>query len=121
MQKLEILTQIKMKFGNQINPQLVEMKYCQTIKNAHIEMYFQNISTPLTIDLAFIGGEIVKDDKGNDADILQMFNPDADIIDNAKSFLGLDNYSLMMCIDNLYTEEAANSINEKYLMTLKNK
>jgi hypothetical protein len=50
-----------------------------------------------------------------------MFNPEADIADNAKSLVEFDNYSLINCIDNLFTEEAANEINNKYLSALNNK
>lgn len=114
MQKLEILTQFKKIFGNQINPHLIEMKYCQSINDAQVEMHFRDNTTPLIVDLAFIGGDIVKDEEGNDADILQMFDPNADIVDNAKSLVEFDGYSLINCFENLFTEEAANEINDKY-------
>jgi hypothetical protein len=121
MQKLEILTQFKKKYGNQINPHLIEMKYCQSINNAQVEMHFRDDTTPFIIDLAFIGGEIVKDEEGNDADILSMFNPDVDIIDNAKTLIELDSHTLINCIDKLFTEEAANAISELYFLSIKNK
>jgi hypothetical protein len=37
----------------------------------------------------------VKDEEGNDADILSMFNPDVDIIDNAKTLIELDSHTLI--------------------------
>lgn len=119
MQKLEILEQFINRYGNKLNPQLSSIKYCQTDFAASVEMYFSNKTNPSIINLDFIGGEIVKDEEGNDADILPMFNPDADIVDNAKRFIELDEDSLAMCIDNLFTDEAGKEINPGYVITNK--
>jgi hypothetical protein len=120
MQKLEILEQFKKLYGDKINPNLLSLKYCQTQTMAFVEMTFVNNSTPIIIDLNFIGGDIIKDEQGNDIDILPMFNPEDDIVDNAKCLIELDSYSLIMCIDHLFTETAANEINDLNTNELKN-
>ncbi len=119
MEKLEILEQFINRYGNKINPMLRSIKYCQSVFAASVEMNFSNSVNPVVINLDFIGGKIVKDEEGNDADILPMFNPDADIVDNAKSLIELDEHSLIMCIDNLFTEEVAKAINEQNIKTNK--
>jgi hypothetical protein len=50
-----------------------------------------------------------------------MFNPDVDIIDNAKTLIELDSHTLINWIDKLFTEEAANAINELYFLSIKDK
>lgn len=115
MEKLEILEQFKKQYGNQINPNLLSLKYCQTKQGAYMEMTFQDIPMPVCKDLHFISGEFIQDVNGNDIDMLPMFDPEADIIDNAKSMVEFDSYSLINCFENLFTEEAANEINNKHL------
>ena len=119
MQKLEILEQFVKKYSNKINPELSSIKYCQTESTASVEMYFINSINPIVINLDFIGGEIVKDEDGNDSDILPMFNPDADIVDNAKCLIELDDMGLLMFLDNIFTEEAGKELYPEYVITNK--
>ena len=115
MEKLELLEQFKKQYRNQINPNLLSVKYCQTKQGAFIEMTFQDNPVPICKDLNFISDEFIQDENGNDIDMLPMFDPDADIIDNAKIMVEFDSYSLINCFDNLFTEEAENEINNKHL------
>ena len=119
MEKLEILEQFINRYGNKINPMLRSIKYCQSAIAASVEMYFCDIEIPSIIKLDFIGGEIVKDEEGNDADILPMFNPDADIVDNAKCLIELDVMDLLMFLDNIFTEEAGKELYPEYVITNK--
>jgi hypothetical protein len=118
MQKLEIYDQFKKLFGEQLNPKLFSVKYCQSETKSIIELYFKSDSTPTIINLAFIGGKIIIDQDGINKDILPLFEPKDDIIDNAKRLIKLDNYSLINCIDGLLTEEASNKINNDYIKIL---
>jgi hypothetical protein len=121
MEKLEILEQFKKQYGSQINPNLLSVTYCQSKHHAFLEMTFQNIFIPIKIDLQFIIGEFIKDENGNDKDILPMFDPESDIVDNAKSLVEFDSFCLINCFDNLFTEDAANEINKEHLRSMNNK
>ena len=118
MQKLEIYDQFKKRFGQQLNPALLSVKYCQSETKAVIELYFKSDSTPTIINLDFMGGEIVVDQDGINKNIVPLFEPEDDVIDNAKRLIELDNYSLINCVDGLLTEEASNKINDDYIKTL---
>ncbi len=115
MEKLEILEHFITKHGNKINTELSSVKYCQNEKMAIVELTFNSNRKPVSINLDFISDEIVKDDEGNDSYSTPLFNPVADIVDNAMSFLNLDEYSLIMCIDYIFTEEAAIGVNNEFL------
>jgi hypothetical protein len=110
MNKLEMLNSFKQRFQENLNPSLQSIKYCQTIDSAILELPFLNEPETKSIDLKFIGGEITKNEDGSDKDILPLFNPDADIVDNASRLLELDDYSLIMCLDNVLTEDAVKQI-----------
>jgi len=121
MQKLEIYDQFKKRFDNQLNPELYSVKYCQSETKAVIELYF-SIEPKLTrINLDFMGGEITIDEDGKKKDILPLFNPEADVVDNAKRLIELDEFSLISCIHGLFTEEAANKINDDYINSVEKK
>ena len=116
MDKLEMLNSFKQRFSEQLNTELQSIKYCQNGEIATIELQFINKLEVKPINLNFIGGEIIKDEDGNDKDILPLFNPDADIVDNAKRLLELDDYSLIMCIDDLLNQDSIKrilSVNEQ--------
>ncbi len=118
MQKLEIYDQFKKRFGEQLNPELHSVKYCQSETTAVIELYFNTDPSPNIINLDIMGGDITVDDDGNYKDILPLFEPEADVVDNAKRLIELNQYSLIMCIDGLLSEEAANKINDDYVKSL---
>ncbi len=115
MEKLEILEHLIKKHGNKINPELSSVKYCQNEKMAMVELTFNTNRKPVSINLDFISDEIVKDEEGNDSYSTPLFNPESDIVDNAMSFLNLDEYSLIMCIDHIFSEEAAMSVSNEFL------
>jgi hypothetical protein len=119
MEKLEILEQFVKRYGDKINPDLSAIKYGQINTKAIIELYFKSSPQPFIINLYFIGGELVKDQDGNDVDILPLFDPEADIVDNASCLLEMDAISLINCIDHLFTKSAENEIHDDYLKTLK--
>jgi len=119
MEKLEIIKQFKKQYGSQINPNLLSVKYCQTKQVAYMEMTFQNNPMPVSTDLQFIGGDFIQDEEGNEIDVLPMFDPEADIVDNAKSLVEFDSYSLINCFENLFTDDAAQEINRIHLATFK--
>ena len=121
MEKLEILSELKNIYGEKINIELSSIKYCQNESSVILEMYFfQSPEIPVCIDLEFIRGEIIKDANGADKDIIPMFQPYTDIVDSAQSFIHLDTYSLMMCIENLFSKSAEEEINREYMDNLNN-
>jgi hypothetical protein len=115
MEKLEILEHLIKKHGNKINPELSSVKYCQNEEKAMVKLTFYTNRTPVSINLDFIIDDIEKDDDGNDCYSMPLFKPEADIVDNARSFLDLDEYSLIMCIDHIFTEEAAIIVSNEFL------
>ncbi len=121
IQKLEIYDQFKKRLGLQLNSALYSVKYCQSETKAVIELYFSIEPKLALINLDFMGGEITVDEDRKDKDILPLFDPEADVVDNAKRLIELDDYSLISCIDGLFTVEAANEINKNYVNSLKNK
>jgi len=114
MEKLELIEQFRIRYGSDLNPEVYSLKYCQSTSTTCIELHFNNTSHPEIIDLKFMGGEIIKDENGMDEDILPLFNPEADIVDNAKSFIELDPYGLLICVDHLFTDSAIQKILEEY-------
>jgi hypothetical protein len=110
MNKLEMLNSFKQRFKKKLNPSLQSIKYCQTNDSAIIELQFLNNPEIKSIDLKFMGGDIIKNEDGTDKDILPLFNPDADIVDNASCLLQLDDYSLVMCLDDILNQESIEHI-----------
>ena len=119
MDKLEMLNSFKQRFQENLNPSLQSIKYCQTVNSAILELQFLNDPETKSIDLKFIGGEITTNEDGSYEDMLPLFNPDTDIVDNAKLFLELDDYSLIMCIDDVLTQETIEHIVSRHEQTKK--
>ncbi|MEI8049573.1 MAG: hypothetical protein WCI92_19510 [Bacteroidota bacterium] len=114
MQKLEVLEQFIKIYGDKINPELVSIKYCQTAEIATVEMVFSaNPQLPVITNLKFITGDIVIDEDGIETD-RPFFDPEADIVDNASRFITLGDYSLLNCIDNIFTKSAEDQISSEY-------
>lgn len=114
MLKLELLGQFIKLYGDKINPDLLSIKYCQTAENAFVEKLFSTSpQLPVITNLNFIGGDIIIDEDGVEKD-LPYFNPEADIVDNASRFIYFDDYSLLNCIDNLFTKTAEEEISNEY-------
>ena len=59
MNKLEMLNSFKQRFQENLNPSLKSIKYCQSSDSAILELQFLNEPETKSIDLKFIGGEIV--------------------------------------------------------------
>jgi hypothetical protein len=114
MQKLELLAQFIKLYGDKINPGLLSIKYCQTPEIAMVEMFFStNPTTPITTNLNFITGDTTTNEDGIEKD-LPYFDPDADIVDNASNFINFGAYSLINCIDNLFTKAAEEEISNEH-------
>ncbi len=105
-----MLNSFKQRFKEKLNPNLESIKYCQDQDKAIIELQFLNNPLIKSIDLKFMGGVIIKNDDGTDKDILPLFNPEVDIVDNANRLLKLDEYSIIVCLDNVLTQDAINYI-----------
>ena len=114
VQKLEIIEQFKTKYPGLINPDLYSMKYCQDDLDAYLEMFFSNVpANPVVLNLDFISGDV--DGEPETWQISLLFNPDADVVDNATAFVELDQYSLINCVEKLFTPEAEQEISNTYL------
>jgi hypothetical protein len=115
MEKLELLPQFIKLYGDKINPGLLSIKYCQTPTAALVEMFFSTKPTlPITTNLNFITCDIITNEDGIEKD-LPYFDPDADIVDNASNFINFEAYSLLNCIDNLFTKAAEEEISSEHL------
>ena len=114
MDKLELLPQFIKQYGDKINPGLLSIKYCQTQEIALVEMFFStNPQLPVITNLNFITGDIIANEYGIEKD-QPYFDPDADIVDNASNFIYFDAYSLLNCIDNLFTKAAEEEISNEH-------
>jgi len=110
MEKLEMIHSIRKRFPGEVKPTITSIKYCQDASSAYLEISYVNRLKPQYFSLSHIGGEILKDENGNDADIIPMFNPEQDIVDNAGILLYSDVYSFMLCIGAIFKEDAINRI-----------
>ena len=110
MEKLEVLPSFKKRFAEKIKSSIQSIKYCQSTDKSVVEIKFANSNTVKSIDLKFMGGEIIKNEDGSDKDILPLFNPDADIVDNASRLLQLDDYSLIICLNEILNPELIHQI-----------
>lgn len=111
-QKLEVINEFKKKYPGWVNPDLVSIKYCQNEAVAFLEMEFMHTpGVPVSINLDFISDD---SDQETVEEIAPLFKPAADVVDNAMVFVGLDTYSLINCVDGLFTDEAIALICEEY-------
>ena len=116
IQKLEIISQFKNKYSEWVNPELLSLKYCQTKIDAFLEITFsKEPDSPEIINPDFIADEF---DPDNVEEIPALFRPDADVVDNAKTFVEFDTYSLIMCVDGLFTKDAEEIINSNHLKNI---
>lgn len=114
VQKLEVINQFKLKYPGWVNPELLSIKYCQDKTDAFLEMEFSNAEvTPIIINLDFISDGFEQETVEK---IPSLFKPEADVVDNAQTFVDLDAYSLINCIDGLFSKEAEEIINNSHLL-----
>jgi type I restriction enzyme, R subunit len=105
--RLEVLPKLKERFGDQINPAITSLKVCQDAFVVFTETSFLDKgNNPVREDLDFIG-----DDEDNLESIL--FKPEKDIVDNAKIFIDLDQYTLYMSVNDLFTKDAEEDIKKE--------
>ena len=106
MLKLELLPQFKKKFGKKLNPDIKSIKYCQSEDIVAMEIYIKNaIDDRAMIDLSFIGTSKSTYPNGEDYIFTPLFSPKADIIDNARELLKLNEESLYICEENFFNKE----------------
>ena len=110
MDKLEMLGQFKKLYGSNINPDITSFLYCQSEAEAYTEMFFQTNSASYIINLDFIAEWDESKTQEEQPNNLLMFNPSNDIVDNAKLLIEMDEYSLINCIDHLFTQAAIEDI-----------
>jgi len=117
VQKLNITQAFRKKYSDWVNPDLISLKFCCDDKDCFLELVFKNDPENIIIhNLSFIA------DDYNDTlvdydmfDISRLFHPGKDFVDNATNFLNMDPYSIIHCVSNLITEEAANFISDKHM------
>ncbi len=111
-QKLEVIKEFTKKYPGWVNPDLVSIKYCQNDAVAFLEMEFLHTrAVPVIINLDFISDDSYQE---NVDGIAPLFKPTADVVDNAMEFVALDTYSLINCVDGLFTDEAIALICEEF-------
>jgi len=99
VKRLEVLPKLKERFNDWVNLSITSLKVCQDAYVVFVEINFENSLKPVRTDLDFISAE-----EENFESLL--FEPSKDIVDNTKEFVELDQYSLYMCLNNLFTNEA---------------
>ncbi len=111
-QKLEMLQQFQRMYPGALNPDLLSIKYCQGENAAYLEMLFAQLpDIPEILVLDFISNDSEPAEVDGFPD---LFNPDADIVDNARLFAELDAYSLINCVGGLFSDEAATNISDAF-------
>lgn|SRR5574343_699057 len=110
MERLEMIGQFIKLHGNRINPDIRSLLYCQSGFTARIEMHFHSKRAPYFVDLKFIEEYDNSKTQEEQADNMKMFNPDSDIVDNARKLIELDSYTLINCFENIFTQEAIDEI-----------
>lgn len=108
--RLELLPAFKRKYGNDLNPSISAIKFCQNNLAVWIELYLHQEAVPQISDLQFLGGEIEVDELSGEEQITSLFLPNADIVDNARLFIDLDDFSMVICLDDLLTPERTDRI-----------
>lgn len=109
-QTLELLPEMKKRWGSDLNPSLQSIKFSQTETEAVVELTFRNdqgIAVTETTNLGFITEGLEEDDL--------VFKPENDVVDNARSFVELDGYSIINCVGHLLHKEAEERINDEHL------
>lgn len=101
-ESIEISSSLLARYGNSIEESISSMRICQNnervyfefTKNEYIADYLKN-QIINRMDLGFI--------IGNDGD--RMFNVEKHIGVNVDKFLALDDYSMLNCVDKIFTKE----------------
>lgn len=109
---LDILSELKEKFKDYINPKIISARIYQTEDTVYFEQTvykygkegFVKDQLITRTDLSFIS-----EGRGED-----MFNFSYTVKENAQKFILLDSYSIINCFDDLFTEEATQKVAEKY-------
>jgi hypothetical protein len=102
-ERLDVFNELNRRYPGWINKDLLSIKFCRNEEMVFLEMIFNSSGKPIIINLDFIG---------NDDDLnSSLFLPEIDIVDNAMVFVQIDQYSLLMCVDGLFTKEAEQIIN----------
>ncbi len=85
------------------------MKYCQTDGKTFLEESLREypISIITTLDVFC---EIIQNEKGEDDNIIPMFNPEDDLVDNAQKFTQLDEDTLAQCVDYFFHQKIRDEI-----------
>jgi|GEM_PF-4835873 len=102
-EKLEIINEMKRRFPGWINSDIQSVKFCRNEKLIFLNFFFNESSTaPIITNLDFIG---------DDEDLTKiLFTPEKKITDNALQFVALDAYTISLCEEKLFSEEANKEI-----------
>lgn len=105
-QTLEMLPEMKKRWGSDLNPYLQSLKLIQTSEKVELELTLQNDSgerTTIIEELDSIGGS------GEEYDSL-LFNPENSFSENVQHFVKLDGVTIIMCLNHIFHREAAERI-----------
>lgn len=103
VEKLEVLYEMQRRFPDWLNPALQSIKFCRHTSKVFLEMIFSNAPSEIIVtDLNFISNDDLDG---------ALFLPETDIVDNASVFVALDQYSLLNCVDGLFTNDGEKLIN----------
>lgn len=103
-EKLEVIHEMKRRFPGWINSDVQSIKFCRNEKLIFLEIFFNKGSgiEPIISNLDFIG---------DDDDLSKiLFTPEKEITDNALEFVALDPYTISLCEEKLFSEEANKKI-----------
>ncbi|MDG5852449.1 GIY-YIG nuclease family protein [Clostridium beijerinckii] len=113
-ESIDILEELKEKFGEYINPKIISARIYQTEDTVYFEQTvykygdegFLKDQLITRTDLGFIvEGESIDE---------PMFKSSHSVIENAQKFSILNSYSIINCFDDLFTEEGIQKAVEEY-------
>ncbi|WP_289023029.1 hypothetical protein [uncultured Salegentibacter sp.] len=112
MVKLELLGQFKEEFKDAINPDLISLKMVQTEDDVFLEkLYRYNENLPVKESLSGFTQPVyqkINELKFERSGEIPQFLPDTDIEENAWILISeYDRHSMVMLLDDIFTEEGA--------------
>jgi hypothetical protein len=123
--KRYLIHRLQSEYPKWINPELKVLAICQTAESVYLEMTFDSDPKAVTLDIGFIEREDDEDDdeewdEEDEMDNLPpLFNSKSDVRTNAEIFIRLRPYTLVNCVDRLFTIAAKEEVIKQHEEVIK--
>lgn len=109
---LDILSELRERFEGYIDPKIISARIYQTQDTVYFEQTIYKYDKGFLKDQLITRTDLAFIVKGPDEGL--MFKPSNTVKENAQEFFSLDSYSIINCIDGLFTKEATLKVAEEY-------